>query len=132
MNRETIELYGVAWPDPHPETREPFVEVTAFERRSNDQIVHHCPPSPPERRIATAWETAYNGDGEEYEEPTAWRDLDDDEWAAALAAYERVKGNTMAIVRGQETIEGRFVTASGAYARGMYAGSWRWFETGHG
>lgn len=48
-----------------------------------------------------------------------------------LAAFERVKDRTMSVVKGQETIEGSFVTASGAYARGMFAGTWRWFETGY-
>lgn len=134
MTPTELARWDVAWPGPHPETGEQFVSVEQFERRQESQTVHFLPPNYPSRQIATAWETAYDEDGYEYEAEIAWRDLTDDEWAAALAAYEKAlaewnRTGGRVRVPGATTITGRFSTASGAWAEGDSDGKrWLWRE----
>lgn len=124
---ERFAAWGIAWPGAHPETGEPFVSADRMTLSGGRRPVHHLPPSRPSRTIATAWETVYNDDGDEYEEPTAWRDLTDEEWAEALAHYERIKDRTVTYVASPVVVEARFRTESGATADGIGDGkAWTW------
>ena len=134
MTKDFLAQYGIAWPDKHPDTGESFGTVEKFSRTCSIQTVHHLPIGYPERRVATDWETqtVYDDEWEdEIEVPTAWRDLTDEEWAAALAHYEKHKSDTVGYVpSGPDYIEGTFETASGAWAKGVYDGErWHWHET---
>lgn len=134
ITKDVLAKLGIEWPDKHPDTGEPFTDVKGFARTCSIQKVHHLPIGYPERRVATAWETQtiYDGDYvDEIDVLTAWRDLTDDEWAAALAHYEKHKHETMGFVPGgPPMIEGEFETASGSRAKGQWDGEkWFWTET---
>jgi hypothetical protein len=126
--------HGLPVPPGHPETGEPFVSVS-LEARQEMQTYRCFEPSHPSREVVTEW--AYDpDDGDEY--AVTWRELDDAEWAEALAAYERARAawrRTMGTARvvGPRTYRARFETASGSYAEGATtdgASEWCWLEVG--
>lgn len=132
--RDMMERFGIAWPDKHPDTGEPFTDAKNFERTGSVQMVHHLPIGYPSRKVAIQWETRWSDEGEwceEYDVPTKWRTMTDDEWAEALAHYEKHKNETVGFATaGPDRIEGTFQTPSGSWAKGLWTGSeWHWTET---
>lgn len=123
--RSEIEALGL-WPtEPHPSTGEPFVECVAFDQRTDHQTLRSLRPSKPDREVYT-----YEDDC-----PVYVRDLTDEEYAAAIASWEKAdaewkRTNGMFVTRGQTHTSGTFKTASGATASGECAGThWRWTST---
>lgn len=134
LDEDYLTNLGIAWPDRHPTTGEPFAELDGFSRTCSVQTVHHMPIGYPSREVAIEWETRWSDEGEwseEYEVPTKWRTMADDEWANALAHYEKHKHETFGFVpAGQDHIEGTFETASGSWAKGVWTGKeWFWTES---
>lgn len=131
MHQQEIEALGVKWPEPY-EGR-PFVDGEVTWHRPV-QRVHYSPPAYPDLEIETDWEEVYDEGWEEYRRiPTAWRTLTDEEWAEALATYEKAKAeyyktNGTWVVPGATTVEGVFFTCDGLTARGLY-GKDKWFWT---
>lgn len=81
-------------------------------------------------------EIVVDEDGDEDEIVTEWRELNDDEWRDAQAAYERAREewkrtNGAAIVRGPVTTSATFYTVNGrTVARAIYIESGkRWHFT---
>jgi len=122
------EMLGDKWPtDVHPVTGEPFVRCESVEM-DRETLDYRCPP--PERPTREIWEW-----DDDAETPTYVREMTDEEYEAALKKYEeRCKewNRTGGEIRlaGHETITGRFVTASGAWAEGVLVGEneWHWTE----
>lgn len=118
---------GLPWPDPHPKTNEPFVEVPRLRGAYREQhVIHYSAPLPPERLIATKWDD----DGEAVEH----REMTDEEFAQACEAYAEAHARWAAtggrhVTKGPEVpAHAWFRTASKRSAEGYYvpARGWCW------
>lgn len=117
------------WPtDAHPITREPFVACDEFHRNAECIQHRYLRKGPPARAIYR-----YEDDG------AVWvRDRTDEEFAEALAAWEKADAQWLACMgtfttRGPTITAGTFRTASGAMAQGYWAPKgWYWTSTWRG
>lgn len=132
ITREWIEKHGIPWP---PASRDvdgsEFVSVDEFSIEAQHEDVRWLGPTYPDREVPIAFE--YDPDtGDEY--ATEYRTLSDDEWNAALEAYENAMTEfrkTNGLHRrkaGPDIVRGTFITKHGARARGFLVGgkTWRW------
>jgi len=110
-----------------------FVALEEIEVRPQWEEFSWLGPRYPDRKVPTEW--ANDGDGDEW--PIAWRELTDEEWEAALAAYEKALAEfhrthgRMRRKTGPDMISAVFRTKSGGRARGQtYRGAkgWVWVE----
>jgi len=123
---------SLRWPKGvHPITGEPLEKC---ERMEMSQEVHEYNAGPPERPSREIYEWDDN------DEPRYVRDRTDKEYEAALKKHEKAlkewhgaQGRYRAV--GCSTVTGRFSTASGAWAEGVFLGSereenWAWTKWG--
>jgi hypothetical protein len=119
------------WPAAHPDTGEPFVDGTITTENNAQLVQRLIGPSPPTRELYETVETCCDECGEPHYEDVYVRDLTDEEYAAAWAAYEKASaefertGGRFYVAGCPET-RGEFVTASGATAEGAWAEGYGW------
>lgn len=119
---DEFKAMGLTWPKTHPVSGEAFV-ADDLERSRDSQVHHYLGPMPPSREVVTEW------DGDE---PSAWRELTDDEFAAAQAQYMACEAEfrrTGGVVRtvGPTTTRCTFRCANGDTAEGIWDGkAWQW------
>lgn len=136
VTAKDLARHGIAWPEAHPDTGEPFVKVEHLERRTERQAVHYDCPAQPLRQVPVSTEWVVDEDGFDEEIVTAWRDLTAEEWTPIVAAYEAAvaewkRTGGVWMTAGQTATAGRFAAASGAWADGDSDGRrWLWREWG--
>lgn len=131
--RAMLTAWEISWPTPDPaEERAPKERCSKIVKLSRHaQYQEHYnpfPPSPPERTvIADAEEDFLIGDGGPLEDHT--RTLSDEEWAVALAAYEKARkehercGGHYRQKTGPDIVDATFILENGGHANARWVGT---------
>jgi len=127
---------GLTWPEPDKDMgNRRFARCTDLKRHAQHDRMHYLPPIMPSREVLCDTEEDFLVGDSDYTDQGHTRTMTDEEWAVALANYEKAQeqwhrsGGVAIVKAGPDIIDATFVLEDGGIAKGRWTGKgWAWLE----